>query len=59
MKDIMNAPFLVEMVRTTTNMYNHGWDERTLTKTESGPAFRAHFEKRGRFACRGCRNRKI
>ena len=28
MKDIMNAPFLVEMVRTTTNMYNHGWDER-------------------------------
>lgn len=28
MKDIMNAPFLVEMVRTTTNMYAHGWDER-------------------------------
>lgn len=28
MKDIMNAPFLVEMVRTTTNMYHHGWDER-------------------------------
>lgn len=28
MKDIMNAPFLVEMVRTATNMYNHGWDER-------------------------------
>ena len=28
MKDILNAPFLVEMVRTTTNMYNHGWDER-------------------------------
>lgn len=28
MKDIMTAPFLVEMVRTTTNMYNHGWDER-------------------------------
>jgi len=28
MKDIMNAPFLIEMVRTTTNMYNHGWDER-------------------------------
>lgn len=28
MKDIMNAPFLVEMVRTTTNMYSHGWDER-------------------------------
>ena len=28
MKDIMSAPFLVEMIRTTTNMYNHGWDER-------------------------------
>ena len=28
MKDIMTAPFLIEMVRTTTNMYNHGWDER-------------------------------
>ena len=28
MKDIMTAPFLVEMIRTTTNMYNHGWDER-------------------------------
>ena len=28
MNDIMNAPFLVEMVRTTTNMYAHGWDER-------------------------------
>ncbi len=28
MKDILQAPFLVEMVRTTTNMYNHGWDER-------------------------------
>ncbi len=28
MKDIMNAPFLVEMIRTVTNMYAHGWDER-------------------------------
>ena len=28
MKDILNAPFLVEMVRTCTNMYAHGWDER-------------------------------
>lgn len=28
MKDIMAAPFLTEMVRTATNMYNHGWDER-------------------------------
>ncbi len=28
MKDIMTAPFMVEMIRTTTNMYNHGWDER-------------------------------
>lgn len=28
MKDIMTAPFLTEMVRTATNMYNHGWDER-------------------------------
>ena len=28
MKDILSAPFLIEMVRTTTNMYAHGWDER-------------------------------
>ena len=28
MKDILTAPFMVEMIRTTTNMYHHGWDER-------------------------------
>ena len=28
MKDILNAPFMVEMIRTLTNMYDHGWDER-------------------------------
>ncbi len=28
MKNILNAPFLTEMIRTTTNMYAHGWDER-------------------------------
>ncbi len=28
MNSILEAPFLVEMVRTTTNMYQHGWDER-------------------------------
>lgn len=28
MKDIKTAPFFVEMVRTTTEMYRHGWDER-------------------------------
>lgn len=28
MKDILTAPFLVDMVRTATNMYAHGWDER-------------------------------
>ena len=28
MKNILEAPFLIEMVRTTTNMYAHGWDER-------------------------------
>lgn len=28
MKDTLNAPFLTEMIRTTTNMYAHGWDER-------------------------------
>jgi len=28
MKNILEAPFLIEMVRTTTNMYDHGWDER-------------------------------
>ena len=28
MKDILNAPFLKEFVRTVANMYAHGWDER-------------------------------
>ena len=28
MKDILTAPFLIEFIRTATNMYNHGWDER-------------------------------
>ena len=28
MKDILSAPYMVEMIRTTANMYNHGWDER-------------------------------
>lgn len=28
MKNIMEAPFMVEMIRTITNMYAHGWDER-------------------------------
>ena len=28
MKDILTAPWMVEMIRTATNMYNHGWDER-------------------------------
>ena len=28
MKDILTAPFMAEMVRTATNMYAHGWDER-------------------------------
>ena len=28
MKDILTAPYVVEMIRTTTNMYEHGWDER-------------------------------
>ena len=28
MKDILTAPYVVEMIRTTTNMYGHGWDER-------------------------------
>lgn len=28
MKDILKAPFMVEMIRTITNMYDHGWDER-------------------------------
>ncbi|MBR3404870.1 MAG: rhamnulose-1-phosphate aldolase [Firmicutes bacterium] len=28
MKDVLTAPFMVEMIRTITNMYNHGWDER-------------------------------
>ncbi|MCR5460266.1 MAG: rhamnulose-1-phosphate aldolase [Acetatifactor sp.] len=28
MRDILTAPFVVEIIRTVTNMYNHGWDER-------------------------------
>ena len=28
MREILNAPFLVEMMRTTANMYRLGWDER-------------------------------
>lgn len=28
MKDIQDAPFLIEIMRTVTNMYMHGWDER-------------------------------
>ena len=28
MKDILTAPWMVEMIRTTTNMYDPGWDER-------------------------------
>jgi len=28
MKDILTAPFLVEFVRTVSEMYRHGWDER-------------------------------
>lgn len=28
MKNILEAPFLIDMVRTVTNMYDHGWDER-------------------------------
>ena len=28
MKDIMTMRQMVELIRTLTNMYNHGWDER-------------------------------
>ncbi len=28
MKNVINAPFMVELVRTITNMYDHNWDER-------------------------------
>ena len=28
MKNILEAPYMVEMIRTVTNMYAHGWDER-------------------------------
>ena len=28
MKDILTAPFIKEMMRTASNMYSHGWDER-------------------------------
>ena len=28
MNSIMDTPFMTEMIRTATNMYEHGWDER-------------------------------
>ena len=28
MKNILEAPFIVEMCETTANMYRQGWDER-------------------------------
>ena len=28
MKNIVNAPFVQEMMKTTANMYRLGWDER-------------------------------
>ena len=28
MKELMTAPFMTEMIRTATEMYRHGWDER-------------------------------
>ena len=28
MKDILTAPWMTERIRTVTNMYDHGWDER-------------------------------
>ena len=28
MKNILSASFMIEMIRTATNMYNRGWDER-------------------------------
>ena len=28
MKDILTASWMAEMIRTVTNMYDHGWDER-------------------------------
>ena len=28
MRDSLKAPWMVEMIRTATNMYGHGWDER-------------------------------
>ncbi len=28
MKDVLTAPFMTEMIRTLTTMYQHGWDER-------------------------------
>lgn len=28
MQDLLTAPFVVELARTASNMYRHGWDER-------------------------------
>ena len=28
MKNILDEGWMTEMIRTLTNMYNHGWDER-------------------------------
>ena len=30
MKNILDAPFLKEMMKTTANMYRLGWDERNV-----------------------------
>lgn len=49
MKDILTAPFMVEMIRTASNMYAHGWDERNggnislmLPKQEVEPYLDTH-----------------
>ena len=44
MKDILIAPWMVEMIRTATNMYNHGWGDRmTEFETERNVFLNKHL----------------
>lgn len=49
MKELLNAPFVTELVRTLTNMYQHGWDERNggnVSVRLDGAAVRDYLDPR-------------
>ena len=48
MKNILEAPFMVETVRTLTNLYRLGWDERN----GGNLSYRILPEEIGRASCR-------